>query len=45
MEQWILKPELLEADENAEYAEIIEIDLINKIFPYYIINLILRVKI
>ena len=27
MEQWILKPELLEADENAEYAEIIEIDL------------------
>ena len=27
MEQWILKPELLEADKNAEYAEIIEIDL------------------
>ena len=27
MEEWILKPELLEPDENAEYAEIIEIDL------------------
>ena len=27
MEQWIQKPELLEADKNAEYAEIIEIDL------------------
>ena len=27
MEEWILKPELLEPDENAEYAEIIEINL------------------
>ena len=27
MEEWILNPELLEPDENAEYAEIIEIDL------------------
>ena len=27
MEEWILKPELLEPDESAEYAEIIEIDL------------------
>ena len=30
MEEWIENPELLEPDENAEYAEIIEIDL-NKI--------------
>ena len=30
MEEWILNPQLLEADDNAEYAEIIEIDL-NKI--------------
>ena len=27
MEEWILNPQLLEADDNAEYAEIIEIDL------------------
>ena len=27
MEEWIARPELLEPDENAEYAEIIEIDL------------------
>ena len=27
MEEWILNPELLEPDDNAEYAEIIEIDL------------------
>jgi aconitate hydratase 2/2-methylisocitrate dehydratase len=27
MEEWIKNPELLEPDENAEYAEIIEIDL------------------
>jgi aconitate hydratase 2/2-methylisocitrate dehydratase len=27
MEEWIANPELLEPDENAEYAEIIEIDL------------------
>ena len=27
MEEWILNPELLEPDENAEYAEVIEIDL------------------
>jgi len=27
MEEWITNPELLEPDENAEYAEIIEIDL------------------
>ena len=27
MEEWILNPQLLEADNNAEYAEIIEIDL------------------
>ena len=27
MEEWILNPELLEPDKNAEYAEIIEIDL------------------
>ncbi len=27
MEEWIASPELLEPDENAEYAEIIEIDL------------------
>ncbi len=27
MEEWILNPELLEADKNAEYAEVIEIDL------------------
>ena len=27
MEEWILNPRLLEADKNAEYAEIIEIDL------------------
>tara|TARA_B100000405_G_scaffold286999_1_gene234723 strand:- start:279 stop:1574 length:1296 start_codon:yes stop_codon:yes gene_type:complete len=27
MEKWILDPQLLEADKNAEYAEIIEIDL------------------
>ena len=27
MEEWIAKPELLEPDANAEYAEIIEIDL------------------
>ena len=27
MEEWILNPELLEPDESAEYAEIIEIDL------------------
>ena len=27
MEEWILNPRLLEADDNAEYAEIIEIDL------------------
>ncbi len=27
MEKWILNPELLIADENAEYAEVIEIDL------------------
>ena len=27
MEEWILNPELLEPDANAEYAEIIEIDL------------------
>ena len=27
MEEWIRNPELLEPDENAEYAEIIEIDL------------------
>jgi aconitate hydratase 2/2-methylisocitrate dehydratase len=27
MEEWILNPELLEADKDAEYAEIIEIDL------------------
>lgn len=27
MEEWIKSPELLEPDENAEYAEIIEIDL------------------
>ena len=27
MEEWIKNPELLESDENAEYAEIIEIDL------------------
>ena len=27
MEEWILNPQLLEADKNAEYAEIIEIDL------------------
>ena len=30
MEEWIANPELLEPDENAEYAEVIEIDL-NKI--------------
>ena len=30
MEEWIVNPELLEPDENAEYAEVIEIDL-NKI--------------
>jgi aconitate hydratase 2/2-methylisocitrate dehydratase len=30
MEEWIENPELLEPDENAEYAEIIEIDL-NKV--------------
>ena len=27
MEEWILNPKLLEADDNAEYAEVIEIDL------------------
>ena len=27
MEEWILNPQLLEADDNAKYAEIIEIDL------------------
>ena len=27
MEEWILNPQLLEADNNAEYAEVIEIDL------------------
>ena len=27
MEEWILNPDLLEPDENAEYAEVIEIDL------------------
>ena len=27
MEEWILNPNLLEADKNAEYAEVIEIDL------------------
>ena len=27
MEEWILNPELLQPDENAEYAEVIEIDL------------------
>ena len=27
MEEWILNPQLLEADDNAEYAEVIEIDL------------------
>ena len=27
MEEWVLNPELLEPDDNAEYAEIIEIDL------------------
>ena len=27
MEEWILNPELLEPDKNAEYAEVIEIDL------------------
>ena len=27
MEEWILNPQLLEADKDAEYAEIIEIDL------------------
>ncbi|MDA9866826.1 bifunctional aconitate hydratase 2/2-methylisocitrate dehydratase [Gammaproteobacteria bacterium] len=27
MEEWIVNPELLQPDENAEYAEIIEIDL------------------
>ena len=27
MEEWILNPELLQPDKNAEYAEIIEIDL------------------
>jgi len=27
MEEWVLNPQLLEADDNAEYAEVIEIDL------------------
>ena len=30
MEEWIENPELLKPDENAEYAEIIEIDLNEK---------------
>jgi aconitate hydratase 2/2-methylisocitrate dehydratase len=33
MEEWIKNPELLEPDENAEYAEIIEIDLNEIIEP------------